>query len=709
MHHARGRRAMGNRALGIFILGFGLVAAQAQVPPRSPVKPWLSKALAELSARNSTNAVRVVSKRLSLSYVDALRASQMLTLHGFNVGKLEEAIDPAKLPLIVALPGTANHESIPKEGEKFPLTETDPIGELMVFYDANKPAQVSSVVAALSETIDVPARQIIIEAMILEISSNALKEFGVQWSRSGSNSGGVANDKFSTLTIGTLKYPGSTATDVVVNAATQGVFGGINAQIKALVRDGKAEILSRPSVLALNNRMAYINVGEQIPFAKTRFLNNGNIASVDFEIKNAGIKLYVRPRISADDREVSMQVNASVTAKVPDGDVTVKDNGGNVLATSPTISQREVRTYVRVANNTPFIIGGLIANDKEQKVDKIPLLGDIPLLGGFFRSRQDKAVKREVIIVLTPFVLPEDQAAGRNMPKDEDAFDSSGNQLFRDAYRIRAEDTFDLRYLTENHQLHSMKALTRALVAGNVKLADQYPYSRFVGRAVPGEEILCHRQIYEVLKRRKAAEKLDAAKLIFFRADQNVQSGFQVQFLSEYLQAQASHVLTRKGGRTALAVTYVLQRASDAAQSILKEPVPAVRLIDCPDEDSYGRLLWDMNKPSPNGKPSFTVLLRNMDDLERLKYAVLMKKTIELNTRSQVLKLSNFTRGRLLLMPTVKPQDVELVDGDVARAFFYSEQYYQALQYAMEKDINAFREAIEEGDHLKKLVNPPRN
>jgi hypothetical protein len=59
-------------------------------------------------------------------------------------------------------------------------------------------------------------------------------------------------------------------------------------------------------------------------------------------------------------------------------------------------------------------------------------------------------------------------------------------------------------------------------------------------------------------------------------------------------------------------------------------------------------------------------------------------------------------------MPTVKPRDVELIDGDVARGFFYSEQYYQALQNVMEQDISAFRRVIEEKDHLKKLINPRR-
>ena len=161
----------------------GTTDVDAQSPPRSRLKPWLAKALSELSARAGTNEVKVVPKRVTLSYIDPIRAGQLLALHGFTVGKVEEKVDKTKLPVIVPLPSTTFHEAIPKDGEKFPLTETDPIGELVVFYDENQPSQISSVIATLREHIDVPARQIIIEAMILEISSTALSEMGVKWSR----------------------------------------------------------------------------------------------------------------------------------------------------------------------------------------------------------------------------------------------------------------------------------------------------------------------------------------------------------------------------------------------------------------------------------------------------------------------------------------------------------------------------------------------
>ena len=702
------RRQLKAALLALVLAGVALARAQpapgANLTP-SRVKPWLQDALNQLAQLPGTNTVKIASARLPLSYIDPARATQLLALHGYTIGKPDTPVDVAKLPVVVALPGTSNLEIVPKVEEKFPQTETDPVNELVIFHNENDPSQLSGFMATLKNDIDRPARQIIIEAMILEVSSTALKELGVQWTRASTAkaSGNFINSKLSGLTIGNLAHPAANAT---INLTTKGIFHDLNTQIKALVREGEAEVLSRPSVLTLNNRMAYISVSEDIPVARSTYAENSNYQSTSFTKEKAGITLALRPRIDAEGGEVSMQVNAEVTARVPDADVEVKNSAGTVLASSPTLSRREVRTYVRVANNTPFIIGGLIAKDKQSTVDKVPLLGDLPLIGPLFQSNKHNTVKREVIIVLTPFVLPEEHVIGKNMPKDEDAFDSVDNQLFRDSYRIRAEDTFDLSYLYENKQLRRMKALANRIIAEDVKLASVYPYSQFANKAVPGEAILCYRQIYEVLKRRDMQNKLDSTKLIFFEPDRNIGSGHQVQFLEKYISANAPEVLTEKGGAKAILLTFNMQRYSDDAKSIFNEPVPEVRLVDCANEKEWAKQLWEMNQPKADGKEQFTVLLRQKKDMERLKYAVLMKKTVELNTEELVLTLSSFTRGRLLLMPRVKEQDIELVDGDVARAFFYSEMYYQALQQEMEKDIKVFRKIIEEKDHLKKLVNP---
>ena len=93
------------------------------------------------------------------------------------------------------------------------------------------------------------------------------------------------------------------------------------------------------------------------------------------------------------------------------------------------------------------------------------------------------------------------------------------------------------------------------------------------------------------------------------------------------------------------------------------------------------------------------VFLRHQKDLERLKTAILMKKIISLNASDYILKLKNFTRGRLLRMPSIREEDVELIDADVATCFYHSELYYSALRESLQKDFVAFRKAISGTDY----------
>ena len=142
-------------------------------------------------------------------------------------------------------------------------------------------------------------------------------------------------------------------------------------------------------------------------------------------------------------------------------------------------------------------------------------------------AKKTQTVKREVIIVLTPFVLTDENALGKSAPMDEDAFDSFDHQLFRDAYRIRGEDTFDLNYLLENRQLQNMRTITNKIASRDLNLVKRYPYSSFYDEAIPGEKILCYRQIYEVLKRRNLKTRIDSKKIIFFENGCNSRNPLQ--------------------------------------------------------------------------------------------------------------------------------------------------------------------------------------
>ena len=652
--------------------------------------------------------MRMVSERLRLSYVDQDRCIKLLNLYGVRVGDSDQPVDPALLPVVVRTPVTTFHEVIPDHEKVFPHTETDPINELLLFFDPQKPETAGSIRRIITEQIDLPARKIMIEAMVLEISSQALDQLGVEWDfnsgKEGVSQGNFINRKLDgsndSLVVGKIVSPavGTPQFDATIT----NVFREFNLRLQALVEEGSAQILSRPSVLTLDNRMAYINVSEKIPIANTKFVKD-YVSAVDFRDVTAGIKLAVRPRISSDGSEVSLQINAAVSARVPGKDQNVMGKDDVILATAPTLSIREVKTYARIANDTPFIVGGLIAKDSEETLRKVPLLGDLPLLGGLFRSKDETGLKREVIIVITPSVLPDESPVHASMPKDDDLFDKFGNRLFRDAYRIRAEDTFDLRYLTENKGLRQLQKVVDRIVNDHPQLTKQYPYQRFADQAVPGEDALVRRQIYEVLKRQKAAEVLDVEKLIFFEREEASGSGFRVRFLSDYLKEFAPFVFEEGETGKAVGLCFRMRRDSMAIDQLLEEPVPEIKVVDCPDAQTWRSLLLESNKRSPGSVSKRVIFLRNQSDLNRLKNAILMKKIISLNASDYILKLKNFTRGRLLRMPTVREEDVELIDADVATCYFQSELYYSVLEQSLAYDYAALRKVLQGSEYGKGL------
>lgn len=667
----------------------------------------------------------LTTRRIRLSYIDPARCLQMLNTYGVTTATAGKAVDPKALPVVLPVPGTKQYDLPVGASKNFPMTETDPLNELLVFYHPARPGQFSHVQELVETHIDVPAMQIMIEAMVLEISQTELQQLGVEWRLANSRGGNFFNEKIKgDLIIGRI-VPETLNQNAQLDVNFTNIFREFNTRLQALVREGRAKILSRPSVLTLDNRMAYINVARRIPIAQSKFHGNQNISTVNFRDVTAGIQLNVRPRVSSDGEEISMQVVASVTARVPDEDVVIRNDQGTELARAPTISEREVRTFTRISNNTPFIIGGLVAQDDISEEHKVPLLGDIPYVGSLFRSRDSEGLKREVIIVITPFVLPEAQVVHRNLPKDEDAFDSFGNELFRDAYRIRGEDVFDLNFLTQNRRLQRMQKIAERVVARNHRLRNVYPFSRFSGDRIPGERILVYRQIYEVLKRKQIDKPIRDDGMIFFKPNESSSSGFSVRFLWDYLRSKAAEMLATETTPSpdlpedpfkvlqqhdkVLALIYTFRRESDEARDILMEPVPEIRLLDCPDGDTWNRLLWEYNQPAtPGGPRRHTILLRERDNLLRVKLALLVKKTVQLNASESALTLENFSLGRLLLLPTVKQEDVFLVDGDVAKYFFYTEQYYQALQKILQTDMQALRETLQKPEYADYSLDGPR-
>ena len=183
-----------------------------------------------------------------------------------------------------------------------------------------------------------------------------------------------------------------------------------------MIEEGKAEVLSRPSVLAVSNRQAFIQIVDviQSPELRSTLSQTGGlqVSSYEFSPLLIGITLNLKPRVSADRRWLTLELDITVESEDDEnnGEVYVPtEEGGRVLlAEKQGSSSKKVRTFARIPDRTPIIIGGLVSKSMEEREGKVPLLGDIPVIGKLFTSVDDEIQRRELIIVLTPYILSED-------------------------------------------------------------------------------------------------------------------------------------------------------------------------------------------------------------------------------------------------------------------------------------------------------------
>jgi general secretion pathway protein D len=281
--------------------------------------------------------------------------------------------------------------------------------KIIVITDEETNAQIKDVITSL----DNPRPQVLIKVVFLEVTHNNSSDIGVEggYVRKLGNTGtGSIANAFGASAIS------SAATSSVPNVLGQNVQNMLptppgaglyqvlgsdfQATLRAIAQAGKAEILSRPSILARNNQPATISLGQQVPLvSNTRFdAVNGQINTVTYQ--NVGIILRVTPFITPDGM-VEMIVSPE-TSSLADRSSWVPISA-NALA--PVVNSRLADTVVVVPDGQTVVIGGLMQTQILESESKIPLLGDIPYLGNAFKRKIKSNQKTELMIFLTPVVI----------------------------------------------------------------------------------------------------------------------------------------------------------------------------------------------------------------------------------------------------------------------------------------------------------------
>lgn len=248
--------------------------------------------------------------------------------------------------------------------------------------------------------------QIRLEAQIIEINSDYTKNLGIQyWSQtpgSNSSSGSSSGNSNSGITVGTagLFYGGEDFSSTRKHGGWLGSHvANVNVTLQALINEGKARILSRPSITTMSGKTANILIGGRIPIPVSD--GNGNV-SIDWH--EYGVKLNIEPVVDSEDK-ITSKVHAEVSTL--DYSHGVKIDSFSV----PGIATREAESEINVRSGMTMAIGGLINSEDAKIVSKIPLLGDLPIIGRFFRHTSNTRDKREVIILITPTLVADDTPA----------------------------------------------------------------------------------------------------------------------------------------------------------------------------------------------------------------------------------------------------------------------------------------------------------
>jgi len=259
--------------------------------------------------------------------------------------------------------------------------------------------------------LDIRRAQVMVEAIIVEMSEDRAKELGVQWllrDASGSgralagtnftNLGNGLNNIVDTTTSGDQSILGSLS-NVGGLSAGVGRFGsGLNFAVllKALQDDAKSNILSTPSLLTLDNQEASILVGQEIPVSTGSTLSNDNNANNVFrtiERKDVGVKLLITPQIN-EGGAVQLRIEQEVSSVGP----AVGEDG-------VSFNKRQIKTAVLVDNGATIVLGGLIDDNITESGSRVPWLGSLPLVGRLFRSDSSQITRRNLMVFIRPTIV----------------------------------------------------------------------------------------------------------------------------------------------------------------------------------------------------------------------------------------------------------------------------------------------------------------
>lgn len=399
---------------------------------------------------SESGGIRVIKLR----YADPAKIAKILS--GINANQ-DKAGGHGKTDSVIVTPPAGGTPGAPPQPVKAGDTAGVSTVQSGIFVEEDThslviaaPENEFNIYKTIIEGLDIPRKQVYIEGLIAEVTSTKVAEFGIQWQSSrgldantvptvmgvGGTNFGSANS--TPLQIGTVTNTGGSA---VLSASTGLNIGVVNGTITlpngtilpnllslahALETDSSTNIISTPTLLALDSEEAKISVGQNVPIKTGSYANTGTSSTggtvspfTTIERKDIGLELKIKTRIVGDDMvqlDVSSDINDLVagSGSEPDG---------------WRFNKRAVHSKIMVKDGKVIVIGGLMQDAYKNGSDKVPLLGDIPLIGALFRYDQKRREKTNLMVFLRPEIMASpDSAKSAVAEKYESMIQKQGEQ-----------------------------------------------------------------------------------------------------------------------------------------------------------------------------------------------------------------------------------------------------------------------------------------
>lgn len=273
---------------------------------------------------------------------------------------------------------------------------------LLVLTPPDKRSSLEQLIAQL----DRPGRQVLLKATVVEVGVNDELELGTRWGSSNA----IFDDRNPDNQIRLLSNVEAEEQGILGDLFDTSVLGlnfNLNASLQALKRDTDVTVLLNPKIQTSDNEEAILFDGQEVPFiTNTQVTDTGQVIN-SFEYRPVGISLIARPRITVEG-DVDMRISLELSSVVP----------GQVLFGGFILDRRQTTTKVTVSSGETIVLSGILRDEDNEIIRKVPILGDIPIINFFFRSKTMSTERTEIVAFITPIIVGE--GSGRTSVSDDD-------------------------------------------------------------------------------------------------------------------------------------------------------------------------------------------------------------------------------------------------------------------------------------------------